>query len=741
MFKQHAGIARRATTAFAAILLAMPTLAQEQEDVAREPASAAQAFLDEIVVTAEKRDVARSAQDAPIAVNVLSGDAIEALQLDSVIDIGNTQPNVRLQSVGTVPGVANFSIRGIGLNSSVPSDEPTVGVVVDGVPLAATYGAYLDTFDVESVEVLRGPQGTLFGRNATGGVINLRSRRPGDTFGLRGRVTIGSQDRVSLAGSVEGPLAADTLFGKVAVMVEDRDGFFENGAIEGDEIGERSSVFVRPTLLWEPSDDFNLTLIAEYADIDGDGSIVQLTDRVGDLPNVFGFDPGADDVLFSDPEGDNNTNWLQLTSEINVKLGLGTLTSITGYRDSELSIGEPSINGPIASDNDGTTLNLFNLQNKIEQSQFSQEIRYAASALDDRLNFVVGGFYLGQDLDFQESRLVLGALGASPIATSSVLDQDSFGLFGQLEYELFPDLFLLAGGRYSSDEKRVVIASFGECSAVFDCAIGFQDDETFEDFSPKLGLRWEATEDVTAYLSYTRGFRSGGFNFRNTVPATPGPYDDESVSAYEFGLKTEFADGRVRANLAVFSNEYEDIQRTVLVSGTEQNVTNAASATIQGLELDLTLNPFDNLVLTGAIGVLDGEFDEFNGLDVTGDGIPDPDLALGLQLERAPELTYTIGALYDIPMSYGGLFTLRTSYSYTDETPINTVNTSFLPDFGLLNASVSYAFANDRTTLTLFGKNLTDEIYGVTGADIPGFVFFTYLEPSRTWGLELKYEY
>ncbi|MEM8981505.1 MAG: TonB-dependent receptor [Pseudomonadota bacterium] len=741
MLQLFTRIDRFTAAALASVFMAIPAIAQEQEGIGDEQAGSAQKLLQVIVVTAEKRDVARNAQDVPIAVNVLSGDAIEALQIDNVVDIGNTQPNVRLQSVGTVPGVANFSIRGIGLNSSVPSDEPTVGMVVDGVPLAATYGAYLDTFDVESVEVLRGPQGTLFGRNATGGVVSMRSRRPTEEFGFRGRFIVGSQDRVSLAGSVEGALAGDDLLGKVAVMVEDRDGFFDNGAIADDKIGERESIFIRPMLLWEPNDGLDLTLIAEYADIDGDGSIVQLTDRAGDLPNLFGFDPGEEDTLFSDPEGDNNTNWLQLTSDLNVSIGPGTLTSITGYRDSELSIGEPSINGPLATDNDGTTLNLFNLQNKVEQSQFSQEIRYAASVLDDRLNFTVGGFYLIQDLDFQESRLVLGVLGAAPIATSSVLDQESFGLFGQLEFELIPDVFLLGGGRYSSDRKEVFIASFGECDAVFACTFGFQDSETFDDFSPRAGLRWEATEDITAYVSYTRGFRSGGYNFRNTAPATPGPYDDESVSAVEVGLKSEFADGRFRANLALFRNEYDDIQRTVLISGTEQNVTNAASATVQGLELDLTLNPIDNLVLTGSLGLLDGEFDEFNGLDVNGDGIPDPDLALGLQLERAPELTYTVGALYDIPLENGSLFTLRASYSYTDETPINTVNSTFLPDFGLLNASLTYEFADGRTSLTAFGKNLTDEVYGVTGADIPSFVLFTYLEPSRTWGLELKFEY
>ncbi len=734
-------------TALVSTLVAAPALAQGTNDQPQpqpqpERESAADAVMSTIVVTGEKRDVARDAQEAPLAVNVLSGAAIEALQLDNVGDIGNTQPNVRLQSVDTVPGVANFSIRGIGFNSSVPSDEPTVGVVVDGVPLAATYGAYLDTFDLESVEVLRGPQGTLFGRNATGGVVIIRSRRPTGDFGVRGRLIVGSDSRISMAGSVEGALAGDELLGKVAVMMEDRDGYYDNAAIEGDKIGEKESFFVRPMLVWAPSKDFDLTLIAEHANIDGDGSMVRLTDRVGDVPHALGFVPSEDKhTLYSDPKGRNNTNWVQLTSEANLRVGSGTLTSITGYRDSELTIGEPSIDGPQFTDNDGTPLNLFNLQNRVQQEQFSQELRYAATLLDDRLTFTLGGFYLTQDIEFAESRLVLGALGRAPIATNSILDQESFGLFGQFEMELVPSLFILGGGRYSSDKKHVQIASFGECNAIFECTFGFEDEKTFDDFSPKAGLRWEASSDIMVYATFTRGFRAGGYNFRNTVPGTPGPYDDESVTAYEFGVKSEFVDGRVRANLALFRNVYDNIQRTVLVSATEQNVTNAASATVQGLEADVTLNPVDNLVLTGSIGLLDGQFDEFNGLDVDGDKLPDPDLALELQLERAPKVTYTVGALYEIPFNNGSAITLRTNYSYTDRTPINTINSSFLPAFGLLDASVSYVFADGRTHLTAFGKNLTDEVYAVTGADIPGFVYFTYLEPPRTWGLELKYEY
>ena len=719
-----------------------PSLAQEGQQEGAPRGSATALLVEEIVVTAEKRSVGRSVQKAPLAVNVISGDAVEALQLENVIDIGNTQPNVRLQSVGSVPGVANFSIRGIGFNSSVPSDEPTVGIVVDGVPLAATYGAYLDTFDLEAVEVLRGPQGTLFGRNSTGGVVTFRSRRPNGEFGARGRIIVGSQERISVAGSLEGPLLGEELAGKVTVMVESRDGFFDNASIEGDKVGEREAIFVRPTIVWLPSYNFDLTLIGEYADIDGDGTLAHTIGRPGDAINtLFGFtSTPAEDILFSDPEGVNNTHWFQFTSEANWQVGPGTLTSITGVRGSELSMGTPSAAGPLGTDNDGTPFDVFNLQSFVDQDQFSQELRYAGSLFDDRFTFTLGAFFLTQDLVFQESRLILGQLGSAPIATSSRLDQESYGVFGQVELEAIPDVFIIAGGRYSSDTKEVEIASFGECDPVFNCTFGFEDKETFDDLSPKAGLRWEATDDIAAYFTYTRGFRSGGYNFRNTVPATPGPYGDERVSALEFGLKSDFANGRIRANLALFRNSYDDIQRTVLVSVTEQNIANAANATIQGLELDLILNPIDNFVLTASLGLIDGEYEEFSGLDVDGDGIPDPDLALGLQLERAPDVTYSVGAIYDILLPRGDVVTLRANYSFTAETPINTINSSFLDSFGLLNASATYVFGDGRYSLTAFGKNLTDKIYGVTGSDT-ALGLTTYLEPPRTWGVELKLEY
>lgn len=714
--------------------------AQEQDR--EESRSSADAINGDIVVTAEKRNVARSVQVVPAAVSALSGEAVEALRLDNVSDIGSTMPNVRLQSVGTVPGVANFSIRGIGLNSSVPSDEPTVGIVMDGVPLAVTYGAYLDTFDLEQVEVLRGPQGTLFGRNATGGAILLRSRRPDGHFGFRARLIAGSNEMISGAGAIEGTIAGDQLFGKLAVLYESHDGYFKNGAIPGDKIGERNSLLVRPSLVWEPSSATKITLIGEYGDTKGDGSLVKPTDRAGDLAYRLGFHPSTDKMtLYANPEGRNRTRWYQGTLDASFELGSGTLTSITGYRDSKLEFGDFSLAGPTNTDNDGTPLNIFNLANLVDQWQVSEELRYAGTAFDDKLSYTLGAFYLHQNLAFQEARLVAGALGAAPIATKSALSQESLGVFGQLEYELAPSVFVLGGGRYSWDQKKVDIFSFGQCNAVLTCTGGFSQKKSFSDFSPKLGLRWEATRDVMAYATYTKGFRSGGYNFRNTAPASPGPYGDESVTAYEFGIKGEFADRRVRANLALFRNDYDDIQRTVLVSATEQNVTNAASARVQGIELDLTVNPVDALVLTASAGYLDAKFKRFNGLDVNGDRIPDPELARHLAIERAPELTYTLGAIYDLRMGDAGTLTFRGNYSFTDKTAINTVNTSFLPAFGLLNASATFAFADRRTSVTVFGKNLTNRVYGVTGADIPGFARSTYLEAPRTWGVELRYEY
>lgn len=733
-----------AITLAVALIATLTTLNSYAQDAAEDkPRTASSLVLEEVVVTAEKRDVARSVQVVPIAVNVMSGETMDAFQMTNVYEVGLTQPNVRLQSVGSVPGVANFSIRGIGFNSSVPSDEPTVGIIVDGVPLTVTYGAYLDTFDLESVEILRGPQGTLFGRNSTGGAISLRSRRPNDEFEAKARIIAGSQERLSFSGSIGGALSGEQVLGKLAISIEDRDGYFTNGAIPGDKVGERDSVFVRPILVFRPNENLDVTLIGEYGDIDGDGVIIQLTDREGDLPYRLGFRRGDDDhLVFSDPEGKDNSNWYQLTSEINWTVGPGNLTSITGYRDSELTLGEAAASGPQHEDHDGTPINLFNIQIAVAQQQFSQELRYAGSAMDDRLAYTAGMLYLQQDLEFQESRLIAGAFGAAPIATQSALDQESFGVFGQLEYEFSHGIFGLVGGRYSSDKKDVEISSFGECNADYsNCPVGFRDGNTFDAFSPKVGLRWEASENVNTYATYTKGFRSGGYNFRNTVPGTPGPYGDESVTAYEIGIKSELADGRVRGNLAVFRNEYDDIQRTVLVSATEQNIKNAASATIQGVELDVSLTPVDNLVITGAVGVLDAKFNEFNGLDVNGDGNPDPELAVQLDLERAPEWTYSLMGIYDIPLSNNALVTLRGSYSFTDKTPIDTLNRSYVDEYKLLNASVSYAFANGRTTITAFGKNLADEVYGVTGADVPGFLLIHYLEAPRTWGVEVNFTY
>lgn len=554
----------------ATLVMGFSTLAQSQEqrEMTNESrrASSAQLIMEDIVVTARKRSQGEFSQDVPISLTAVSGEQIDAFKDMNLTDVGTRIPNVRLDDSGVFPGVASYSVRGMGVFSTISSIEPSVGVFYDGIYLGVNLGGAPDTFDLESIEVLRGPQGTLFGRNVTGGAVVMRSRRPsGETGGVL-RAGIGNKGRLTLSATAESALNP-TLDGKIYVQHTERDGDFRN-TVDGRRIGEEEKLFVRPILRWQPNDRMDITAIFEHGKSEGDGQISRIQNDEETLTYTSGIrEPRGTRKLSHNFDGMTDIEWNQIVLEAHFDVGPGTITSITGYREVDYAS---------SGDGDGSELEISSAFNATDQKQFSQELRYAATAFDDRLNYTAGLYYFQQN---QDQRYWLHFFDTLATRPRGELDHEVASAFLHGDYELIPDLYLTAGLRYTWERKKVKAARGpNECDARFNCTYSFRDAKSWSDFTPKIGLSWHINPDVMAYASWTKGFRSGGYNTRVTgANESPGPYDPETVHAYEVGLKSDLFDRRVRMNLSAFINEYKDLQRTILDPVTVTNrISNAA---------------------------------------------------------------------------------------------------------------------------------------------------------------------
>ena len=705
-----------------------------EEIVAPKKARGAAAILmEEVVTSARKKSAGEEVQEVPIAMTAYSGEQLEALQIRSMTDLTYSMPNVAMDGVGTSKGTANFTIRGQGINSSIPSVDPTVGVFVDGMYYGMSWGVIMDTFDLEGVEVLRGPQGLLFGRNVTGGAVSMRTRRPSHEFDMRAKASVtGDNDQV-YAYSVTGSLVPDVLAGKLAIYYRDDNGYFDNRATNNDNFGESETYVIRPAVTWTPTEDLEMTFLFERGELEGDGSTAKnLADRtLGDFE------------VDNNEEGFNKARWNHIIWETNydVAFGNGTITNITAYRDFE-----QTNDADIDSTNAGLGGFLeFNLAGSVNQDQFSNELRFAGTFLDDRLDLTVGTFYFTQNQSYVEARDLPGGAGQN---FGGNIDHETWAVFVNGDYRLTDSLSLTLGGRYTQEEKeadiaRGVVNTFPCDIRSTSCVSDFTDDDDWSSFTPKFGLQWFYNESSHAYFTYTKGFRSGGYNLRNTSPvASPGPYNQETQNSFEIGTKSEWNDGRVKLNLAVFHNEITDMQRETIfnISGNiVQQIQNTADATVIGAEMDLQMLFGDNLLISLSAGYLDGTYDEVRA-DLNRDtNIDGGDEAL--DLPRLAPWSWQAGATYDIPLE-NGLMSLRLSHKHRASGFWNDSNADSLRSADILDAGISYSTADDKWTATLFGKNLLDDELATTAFTVvPGISVYGPLAKGREIGVELQYQY
>lgn len=696
-----------------------------------------EALMEEIVVTARKRTAAESAQDTPLTVTAFGEAQLEALHFRDLSSLSYGIPNVSLDDIGTAKGTANFAIRGLGVNSSIPSIEPTVGVFVDGLYMGVNAGVVFDMFDLEGVEVLRGPQGLLFGRNVTGGAIVLRTKKPSTEREATAKVSVETGLNRTYAAVVSGPLdEGKKVLAKLAVYVNDDEGWFEN-LDDGSEFGRSEMTIVRPALAFNPTDDLELLLRFEQGDQDGDGP-------AGKNHGLY----ERDNFDFSvDERGRGDLSWEQAIAEANWRVGFGdgVVTNILGWRQLE--------QGTVA-DIDSTSDTLFHAFLGVDQEQFSNELRYAGSF--GRIDLTSGLYYFTQDLIYQENRLLLD--GASYLYGGGIQDHSSFGVFTSFDYRATEKLTLTAGLRYTQEEKDVDIAALTPGPATIDiavvpeggcavepreCNFAFQDSEEWSNLTPKLGMDWKASEDLLVYGFWTKGFRSGGYNLRNTSPtAAPGPFDEEKQDSFETGLKSDLFGGRLRVNGAVYYNEVEDLQREINLpdptTGLVQVIRNTADATIWGAEADLQWLVTDQLLLMGSFGYTNGEYDEVRA-DLNGDGVIDS-ADLALELPRLAPWTYSAGFNFDHGLGRLGDLTWHASLSHRDRSYYTDNNRGFLNSADMLEASVALATPGERLNLSLYGKNLLDETTVGGDTQLPFFpgATFSPLSKGRIVGIEAK---
>lgn len=742
---------------------------QAQDEPARRGTSAA--LLEEVVVTARKRE--ELSQDVPLSISAFSSDQLDALKVRNLTDLAVSMPSVVLDEIGTSRGYANFSIRGIGINSSIPSIDPAVGVLIDGVYLGTNTGVVFDNFDIQSIEVLRGPQGTLFGRNVTGGAVLLNTKTPTEEFEFNARASYefpedGGASSI-LQAAVSGGLT-DTLSAKLAVYYNDDQGGLVN-QFDGRDHGAYEQTIVRPVVAWRPSDTFELIARYEWQDIDNDGPSAQSHTNGNGIPGTpTNFDRDSFDFSIDEPGfGKLRIDTLNLTA--NWDVGNGTITNIFAIREQE---------NETLADIDAQPVWLFHSDTFSTYEQWSNELRYNGLFLDDRLNFTTGVYVFESELAYDENRRLLGfATGNQAAALNQegggYLDVESVGVFASADYDLTDRLTLTAGIRWTEEKKDARVTNLilnnspcfiGEpngpdyAPATVECDADFVDDETWSFVSPKLGFMYDITDGARVYGSVTQGYRSGGYNLRNTEAPIgvgpngpiyefgPGPFDEEEATSWEVGYKSEWARGQL--NISAFFTDIKDQQRELNLpsetAGVFQNIQNTADTEIMGIEVDGTFALTDSFTVLASLGILDAEYQEVR-FDLNGDDVIDEaDLALGLP--RAPELTYSISAIYDVDIGSYGYLSSRVTYSYRDETFYTDDNLGFILDQEILDFSLDFHTANANWILSFYGRNLLDAVrHGgdtqlpttLGGAPLGGT--FSPLSMPATLGFEANYTF
>ncbi len=745
--------------------------------------------LEEITVTAQRRE--QTLQNVPIAVSAIGAEEISRSLAQNIQNLEGISPNIVIDRVQATPGGAALSIRGISFQDVEKSFDPAVGVVIDGVFMGTNTGQFLQIFDVERIEVLRGPQGTLFGKNTIGGVVNVIRADPTGEFDGKFRAGVGNYGARNFDALVNFPIIDDVLAGKLTYTKRDDDGWYRNAFEDFRRRGGLDYQHIGLMLLYTPNEDIRVRYSFSREDDKSDAAPLINVSGPGDLFCIVfgqcaqnGNIPATGDRRVVNQDGSFDS-FIELDAHV---LDIGwqvderwRLDYILGHRRSKESMPQ---------DFDASPLPLFEVRRDQNYKQTSHELRVTYG--DERLNVVAGAYYwdaefqLGQrTFHFFDVLQQLGVFpeivpGQNPVVQLQATDHktESWAVFFQADWEFVPDWTLTLGGRYTDEKKRMARAqafdlrgipniavsqglvpsppfsdTFIQGSGVYPVPLGIvlPDFSTFDDrpsrswseFSPKIGLSWQATPDAMVYASYTSGFRSGGYNGRaGTLGTALVAFDPETVDNYELGAKTRWLDNMLQINAAVFRMDYKDKQEEVVrrtpTGDQETVVANASTARYDGVELELLAMPLDGLTLRATFGYLDSGFRSFIA-DLDGDGVETDNS--DLELRRAPKYTYSLGANYAWQMG-PGTASVNASWRYKDKywtTFQNQPPRGLAEAHGILDASLSYEL--DQWRFSVFGRNLNNATAENSTLLVAGLFAFATTIPDRTYGAEVLWRF
>jgi iron complex outermembrane receptor protein len=736
----------RACAAAVASLLSVPAVFAQDAPPAGKDAAAG---VEEITVTARRRD--ESLQDVPIAMSAFSAERLDDTGALDVTWLQQTTPNLTLQVARGTNSTLIAFIRGVGQQDPLWGFEPGVGLYVDDVYIARPQGAVLDIYDIERLEVLRGPQGTLYGRNTVGGAIKYVTKPLGEEPRLDVRANLGSYDQTDLIASGSTPIGETFAVGASAAVYR-RDGYGEN-LLTGEEHYDKDVNAFRVSAEWNPSDTLGVRFAADYVD---DNSNAKHGHREAPGAGLTAADVVPVDVYDTTAGigGDNNveTRGVSLTAAWDITDVL-TFKSITAYREGETQTLIDFDSGPTPA---------LDIPGRYEDDQTTQEFQLLFEG--ERVQGVAGLYYLDATAAGAFDTPV-GAL-VFTIATSGEVKTESYAAFADVSFDLTDALSASLGVRWTHDERQGTVyrQNFtGLGSPLFGVTTGlpglvrsdYTNERTFEELTPRASLSYEFSDDLTAYAAYSEGFKSGGFDMRGDAVLTPDTvngYDPEYVDSYELGLKGDVLDGRLSFNGAVFYADYTGQQITrqePTVTGVVASfVDNAGSSTIQGVELEGAIAFTERLTATYGIGYVDAEFDEFHSVTVVS-GVPVPiDLSDTAVFQNTPEWNGNLTLSYRHELANGSDLTGTVSGSYRSEYSMFEFENPLLDQtesYTLLDANLVWALADGRTRFALHGRNLTDEEYKIGGYYFPGAAFGnivnSFYGPPRTWFVSASYSF
>ena len=707
--------------------------------------------LDEIVVTARKRE--ENIQDTALSVSALSARDINNRVPSDIRDLAADSPNLIIDDLQQGPGSPTaIFIRGIGVSDVEKNFDPTTGVVLDGVFIGANSGAMLKTIDLESVEILRGPQGTLFGRNTVAGVINLTRTRPTGEAGGKIRVGYGDYDTSVIDGLLNFG-TPDFAFKISGTHREQKEGYLTN-LVTGEDLGREEYTQITINSLFKISENLEveITFTDEQQDQDAHtslnlgGATTWWCAVYGQCSPGIGIPQSGNRYkVYNNEPNARNASFESFTGILEVRWDLSD-----NYR-LDYILGRKTTDEEVDQDWDGTPLTLYHTTRDAEYEQLSHELRLT-SDLDGSFNYVVGLYKWDSEYTIpMESRIgffdLFGAVPTQdplivvPLYNYTHQETDSMAVFFEGDYDINDQFTLTIGGRYIDEEKSSNACQgpgpYPDCSQINTYA-----DKTFTKFTPKVALSYQSSENMLYYISYSQGYRSGGFNGRwgNQFSAIR-PYRPETVTNIELGLKSQLLDNRLRFNMAIFDMDYEDkqldvdIPDTLAAIGRATVTDNVAEATFRGVEIELYAIINQNFSVDLNMGYLDASYDEFFA-DFTGSGT-ESDFTY-LEPLRAPELTWTLGLTYEWQAGVGIAY-IRASAHFIGEHHTSQLNsqTVFNNDQTLVDLSMNYEI--DNTTFAFFAKNITEEDGFTVGYDVFAGAAWTYgmARKPRVWGFNV----